>query len=111
MSTGHPLPEKDIKDRLSGNFDRSTLYRSLITLEEKGIIHRIVVDHQTTMYALDHSLTAESNHAHFYCKKCKRIKCLEEYIVSIPELPEGYLAVASEMIVKGTCDECTEPGE
>jgi Fur family ferric uptake transcriptional regulator len=109
MNTGRPLSEHEIRDRIAGNYDRSTLYRSFRVLEEKQIIHRIVVDHQTVIYALDPAISRGTKHAHFYCESCNRVKCLEDHVVSSPELPAGYKAVNTEMLIRGFCDECVGP--
>ena len=106
LEAGRPLSEHEIRDRIEGNYDRSTFYRSFKTLEENDIIHKIVIDHQAVLYALAPSISDKTNHAHFYCEKCNRVRCLEEYIVSNPELPAGYKAINTEMIIKGFCDDC-----
>ena len=60
-----PLSEQEIRDRITGNYDRSTFYRSFKTLEEKHSIHRIVIDNQKVLYALDPMIAGNTNHAHF----------------------------------------------
>ena len=106
LKAAKPLKEQEIRDNIQGNYDRSTFYRSFKTLEQKKIIHRIVVDHQTVLYALDPKLTNGTNHAHFYCEKCNQVRCLEDHVVKNPELPEGFKAVNTELIIRGFCDDC-----
>ena len=106
LDAGRPLAEHEIREQIQGNYDRSTFYRSFKTLEENHILHRIVVDHQTVLYALDPKLTHGTNHAHFYCEQCNQVRCLEDYIVSNPELPEGFRITNTEMIIRGVCGDC-----
>ena len=106
LESGHALSENEIKDELSGNFDRTTFYRSFKTLLEKRIIHKIVVDNQVVKYALDNSVTHKNKHAHFYCKKCDNVICLDTVPVQEPEIPEGFEANETEVIIKGLCSAC-----
>ena len=106
LESGHALSENDIKDKLSSNFDRTTFYRSFKTLLEKRIIHKIVVDNQVVKYALDNSITHKNNHAHFYCKQCDSVICLDDVSVGEPQVPQGFEASETEIIIKGVCSNC-----
>jgi Fur family ferric uptake transcriptional regulator len=68
------------------NADRSTIYRTLKTFEEKGIVHGIQ-ENNTTKYHLCEDGCNESTHRdwhlHFYCKICKQTTCKED--ISFPE--------------------------
>ncbi len=106
LESGHALSENDIKDKLSSNFDRTTFYRSFKTLLEKRIIHKIVVDNQVVKYALDNSITHKNRHAHFYCKECDSVICLDDVSVEVPQVPQGFEASETEIIIKGVCSTC-----
>jgi Fur family ferric uptake transcriptional regulator len=109
LDAGRPLSEHEIRGRIEGNYDRSTFYRSFKTLEEKQIIHRILIDHQSPLYALDPTIADKSDHAHFYCEKCCRVRCLEDYILTCPVLPDGFKAINTETIIRGFCNDCNKP--
>jgi Fur family ferric uptake transcriptional regulator len=111
LDAGRPLSEQEIRDKVTGNYDRSTYYRSFKTLEEKHIIHSIVIDHKTALYALDPIIAGNTNHAHFYCEKCNRLRCLEDHIVKNPDLPDGFKANTTEMIIKGFCADCRKQND
>ncbi len=106
MTAGCALSEHEIRQKLEGNYDRTTFYRSFKTLEEKNIIHKIIVDNQTIKYALDHNIKNKNNHAHFYCSVCDTVKCLDRIPVNTPRLPNGYMASNTELIIKGQCNIC-----
>lgn len=108
MKADNALSKNEICERLPGNYDRTTFYRSFKTLEEYKIIHKIVVDNQLVKYALDNSVTLKKEHAHFYCNECNSVKCLETMPIEKPILPEGYCEAETEVIVKGTCALCKE---
>ncbi len=108
LAADNPLGEKEIREKLYGNYDRTTFYRSFKTLEEHKVIHKIVVDNNLVKYALDNSITHKKEHAHFYCKACNSVKCLENVPVEFPVLPDGYSGTETELIIKGTCALCRE---
>jgi len=106
MQADQALSEQEIRDRLTGNYDRTTFYRSFKTLEEHHIIHKIVVDNQLVKYALDNSVTHKIQHAHFYCNTCHTVKCTEEVPVKDFRLPEGFDGTETEVLIKGICADC-----
>lgn len=106
ISSASPLSDNEIRERLPGNYDRTTFYRSFITLEESKILHKIVVDNQVIKYALDNHVSHKKEHAHFYCNECHEVQCLEEVAVNTIPMPEGYSVDEKEVILKGTCPNC-----
>jgi Fur family transcriptional regulator, ferric uptake regulator len=111
MKAGEPLSENEIRDKLAGNFDRTTFYRSFKTLQESKILHKIVVDNQLVKYALDKAVTKKRDHAHFYCEECSSVRCLDSVPLEIPKMPEGFTVWETEMIIKGLCARCSTPAE
>jgi Fur family ferric uptake transcriptional regulator len=92
--------------------DRVTLFRTIKTFEEHGLVHRIEDGSGATKFAIcaadcdarqHHDL-----HVHFYCNHCKETFCLPKTHIPEVELPENYLAVERELIVKGICALCTK---
>ncbi|WP_347840675.1 transcriptional repressor [uncultured Draconibacterium sp.] len=107
MAAKQALSENEISERLAGNYDRTTFYRSFKTLEQYRIIHKIVVDNQLVKYALDNSITNKHEHAHFYCAECHIVKCLDDIPITKYQLPDGYSNEETDVLIKGTCPGCT----
>ena len=90
--------------------DRITIYRTLKTFEEKGIIHSI--DHGTNevKYALckEHCSPTHhlDQHPHFHCVKCNQIFCLDNVFIPPMDLPNGFAANEINMTIKGICKNC-----
>ena len=91
--------------------ERTTLYRTLKTFEEKGIVHQIDDGTGITKFALcepgcncdiDQDL-----HLHFHCSNCDETVCLTEHKIPDINLPQGYLAEDINLVVKGICDKCS----
>ncbi len=94
------------------NSDRTTLYRTLKTFEENGIVHQIDDGTGTTKYAIceEHcNCDVEQDlHLHFHCNNCNETVCLTEHKIPHINLPEGYKAVDVNLVVKGICEKCSE---
>lgn len=90
--------------------DSVTLYRTLKTFEEKGIIHSIEDGTGATKYALCQEgceCSLEDMHVHFYCNNCKNTFCLPKHSIPEIDLPEGFLPMETKLLVKGICNDCT----
>jgi Fur family ferric uptake transcriptional regulator len=106
LNAGSAISEDEIKSKVEGTYDRTTFYRTFKTLIENGIIHKIVVDNHLVKYALSADNNHENRHIHFYCNQCGMVECIEAAKIVIPELPDGYKNVETELIVKGFCNRC-----
>jgi Fur family ferric uptake transcriptional regulator len=106
MNADQALSEREIRTRLAGNYDRTTFYRSFKTLVDHRILHKIVVDNQLIKYALDNLVSHSCAHAHFYCNKCNKVKCMETIPIKKYHLPDGYSDDETEVIIKGICVNC-----
>jgi Fur family ferric uptake transcriptional regulator len=91
--------------------DRITLYRTLKTFEQKGLIHSIKEDN-TTKYSLCHDACTEErhedNHLHFYCTRCEKTVCLEQVDLSSIQFPPKFRLQQLRFFAKGICDQCTD---
>lgn len=106
MTADQALSENEIKEKLAGNYDRTTFYRSFKTLEEHKIIHKIVVDNQLVKYAIDNTVSHKEEHAHFYCKECNTVKCMDDIPVPRYQLPNGFYDTETDVLIKGVCSNC-----
>lgn len=90
--------------------DRVTLYRTMITFDEKGIIHTIKDGTEVTKYALCQDECNNGFHSdmhiHFYCTNCKELYCLPK--VKIPEikLPDNFNLLEMSLVARGRCNNC-----
>jgi len=104
------LSHADIEKSTGDLFDRVTIYRTLQTFVENGIIHLIPTTDNTVKYALCREDCVKGHHhdhhVHFICDVCNRTFCLEN--VPLPEisLPKGFRGDHMEVIVSGQCQQC-----
>ncbi|MCI2081764.1 MAG: transcriptional repressor [Bacteroidales bacterium] len=111
MGSDVALSTDEIRKRMAGDYDRTTLYRSFKTLESSHILHKIVVDGQTVKYALGDTGPENPGHVHFYCNKCHTVICLEDVPNLKYDLPDGFSYNETDVLIKGICPRCREKGE
>lgn len=99
----------EIHNKLN-KYDRVTIYRTLSTFSNKGIIHKIMNDTGAIFYAPckhecdEHGHTHD--HIHFECQKCKNVECLEiEPNININL--NGYKIKETLVNVRGICPNCS----
>jgi Fur family ferric uptake transcriptional regulator len=109
MSNG-ALAHGDIEKKTGEKFDRVTVYRTLQTFLEKGIIHTIPTVDNSVLYALCKDNCTEGhhhdNHIHFICSECGKTICLPDITIPEVKLPSGFLPHEFQMVVTGLCKEC-----
>lgn len=90
--------------------ERTTLYRTLKTFEDKGLIHPIKDGSGSTKYALCSSNCKQGDHhdlhVHFYCNNCKETFCLPSYKIPNILLPENFQLEELSLNARGICDKC-----
>jgi Fur family ferric uptake transcriptional regulator len=103
------LSHGDLESTLGENYDRVTIYRTLKTFLEKGIIHK-VLDDEGLRYALcsDHCSDDkhQHDHVHFKCNQCGQTNCLENIHIPSIALPKGYKPGVFNLLIQGTCPAC-----
>lgn len=92
------------------NGDRVTLYRTLKSFEEVGLIHRVTDASGLVHYALcGEACGPEAHaheHAHFQCDTCSHTYCLPGTTPVATVLPEGYQVQEVHVTYQGTCLRC-----
>ncbi len=110
LSSEGALAHADIETNTSNAFDRVTVYRTLQTFVEKGIIHNIPTTDNSILYALCKDDCEEGhhhdNHVHFICNNCSKTICLDDVIVPTVKLPKGFTPNKTQMVVNGVCADC-----
>jgi Fur family transcriptional regulator, ferric uptake regulator len=90
--------------------DRITIYRTLKTFEEKGIIHSIQ-ENTTTKYMLCaddcNETTHQDLHLHLYCKRCRQTTCQEDFSLPKP-IATNFKVDEVRFFAKGICSNCLD---
>jgi Fur family ferric uptake transcriptional regulator len=106
------LAHGDIEKKAGEKFDRVTVYRTLQTFVEKGIIHTIPTTDNSVRYALCKDNCSEGhhhdNHVHFICIQCGTTLCMEDVVVPEIKMKKGFSINEIEVVVKGICLDCQQ---
>jgi Fur family ferric uptake transcriptional regulator len=107
------LAHADIEHQSGTEFDRVTIYRTLQTFVEKGIIHTIPTADNSVKYALcKDTACAEGhhhdNHVHFMCDRCSTTYCLDHVSIPAVSLPAGFTASQTSLVMNGICVRCSQ---
>ena len=89
--------------------EKSTLYRTLKTFENNGIIHKIEDGTGVVKYGLCSETcecVQEDQHFHFHCEKCKETFCLNNLKIPALEIPKNFTINQSNLVLKGICSNC-----
>ncbi len=104
------LAHADIERSSSEHFDRVTIYRTLQTFVDKGIVHSIPTADNSVRYALCkedcHPGHHHDNHVHFVCDTCGVMYCLEHTTVPPIAITEGFKIRQVDMLISGVCKNC-----
>lgn len=104
------IAHADLESELKSYFDRVTLYRTLKSFLDKGLIHKVIDNEGSPKYALcSHNCSTHNhahNHVHFKCNTCGHTTCLEHIFIPIPSLPKNYTISETNLLVTGICDKC-----
>ncbi len=104
------LAHGDIEKKAGEKFDRVTVYRTLQTFVDKGIIHAIPTADNSVRYALCKDECSEGHHhdhhVHFICTVCHKTYCLDDVVTPDIRLPKGYSPSHTEVVVEGVCKSC-----
>jgi Fur family ferric uptake transcriptional regulator len=110
-SAGRPLSHQDILKRRkgTGSFDRVTVYRTLETLQEAGLLHRIQGMDGTWRFCRHRNespANCAGNHIHFLCSRCDQMSCLPEQPLPWISAPAGATIQSKQLVVHGRCAAC-----
>jgi Fur family transcriptional regulator, ferric uptake regulator len=103
------LTHSDLEGNLQEKYDRVTLYRTLKTFVDKGILHK-VLDGEGLRYALckeacsDHG--HQHDHVHFKCSDCGKTTCLDNIHIPHFTLPKDFVSQEISLLIQGICANC-----
>ena len=109
LSKDHAVANQDIESALA-DLDRITLYRTLKSFEEKGLIHKIIDHNGQAKYASCESDCSSEHHhhqhIHFHCKSCDQTFCVDSHQMPNIQISEDFKVEEIEIMVKGICQKC-----
>jgi Fur family ferric uptake transcriptional regulator len=104
---GRPVRHADLAAALP-NLDDITLYRTLATLCEVGLLHRVLGVDGAWRYSANPPTEAgcPGNHPHFLCTVCQGMSCLRDQRMPRVDVPDGARVDGRNFLVFGACAAC-----
>ena len=106
----YALSHSDIENEIADDIDRVTVYRTLKTFTDRGLIHKVLDDGGSLKYALCSEACSATrhrhDHVHFKCTRCGQTNCLDVEIPRV-KLPGGYVPKEVNLLIQGTCQNCS----
>ncbi len=104
------MPYSAIQESMK-SVDRVTLYRTLESLKQSGIIHKAYQENNETYYAICGKKCGHQQHSHdhihFKCLKCELVTCEQtttDIKISIPE----FVINTTSIYLEGICKLCKD---
>ena len=108
MKAGRPLSQEQIANR-SGRerFDKVTIYRTLKSLVNVGLVHKASMDKRAWHFELSHNCTEHQCHPHFTCTSCGNTHCLTGISLPMTKSPhKGFVINRQQVRFEGLCPAC-----
>ena len=94
LDHGYALSYSDIEREVAKTHDRVTVYRTLKTFLDKGVVHKVLDTEGSLKYALckENCTSAKHHHehVHFKCTCCGQTNCLEDMKHSGSTITPGF---------------------
>ena len=109
--TDYALSYSDIDSMIKRKLDKVTIYRTLKSFEENGIIHEVVDGSSQVKYALCNSNSCSSEHhndthIHFKCNDCQKTYCIDDIMIPKIKLPQEFQLESQSVFIQGKCEKC-----
>ena len=88
------------------NIDRTTIYRTLVALEELGLLQHSHIPHKPAIYFLNNN----NQNVHLICEMCDKIVDVENHSVNsinlILQKDTNFDSINNNFVFVGKCPEC-----
>ena len=108
LRTERPLTQEQIAVEVgAGKFNKASIYRTLTSLLDAGVVHRAFLDERAWHFELSHNCTEQQCHPHFTCTKCGATHCLTGMTIPMAAgSPGGFVIHRQQVHLEGHCPEC-----
>jgi Fur family ferric uptake transcriptional regulator len=109
MKAGKPLSQDQISRRSGrSRFDKVTIYRTLESLLDVGLVHKVFVDKRARHFELADHCTERQCHPHFTCTNCGVTHCLTGISLPMAKSPhKGFVIRRQQVRLEGLCPACS----
>ena len=108
LKAGRPLSRRQISKILGLTApDKVTIYRTLESFVEAGLVHKAYLRKRTWFFELANNCTENQCHPHFTCTDCGSTHCLPEISMPLAKSGhKGFLIDRQRVHLEGLCPSC-----
>lgn len=107
LTADAPLSQEQIAEQIgTAAPNKTTIYRNLMNLVDKDLVHKAYLEERTWHFELAHHCGRHQCHPHFTCSVCQQTQCLPEVAMPLVELPEDYVMQRQQVRIEGICGDC-----
>ena len=108
VNAKRPLTAEQISFRLGQEApNKVTIYRTIESLADSGLVHRAYIHDRTRHYELGEHCTELQCHPHFTCTKCGSTRCMPGSTVEMVKgLVQGFVVHRQQVRLEGLCPKC-----
>lgn len=109
LGAENPVTQQEVFDSVRyAGVNNVTVYRTLNTLFEQHILHRIDTGDRVWRFAFCGCNHRGHCHPHFVCRLCGKTECVSDVKMPKVFLPKpGYVVEERELYIRGVCAECS----
>jgi Fe2+ or Zn2+ uptake regulation protein len=108
LETSGPLRQDQIAPQLmKGSCNKVTIYRTLESLVEAGLVHRAFMQNRAWHFELADRCTEHQCHPHFTCTNCGVTHCLTGVLLPMARIADkGFVIRRQQVRLEGLCPAC-----
>ena len=108
METARPLRQDQIAPpSMEKTFNKVTVYRTLESLVEAGLVHRAFTYKRAWYFELADHCTEHQCHPHFTCTSCGVTHCLTDISLPMARVADkGFVISRQQVRLEGLCPAC-----
>ena len=109
LKASAPVTQEQIAEQIGISApNKTTIYRTLMNLVDKNLVHKAYLEERTWHFELAHHCGEHQCHPHFTCSSCQQTRCLPEVSMPLVQLPKGYVMERQQVRIEGVCCDCRE---
>ncbi len=109
LTAAAPLSQEQIAEQIGPSSpNKTTIYRTLMNLVEKNLVHKAYLEERTWHFELAHHCGKHQCHPHFTCRQCQQTQCLTGVSSPLVKLPDGFDIHRQQIHVEGICPKCNQ---
>ena len=108
LETARPIRQDQITPQSArGTFNRVTVYRTLESLVEAGLVHRVFTQDRAWYFELADHCSEKQCHPHFTCTHCGVTHCLTDTSLPMAKISQkGFIIYRQQVRLEGLCPAC-----